>query len=117
MSNFFPAVYSEGVFKPLKTPDLPSASQTYFLIALPSDEVMEELHSPIVKPSLSPEQRIADLVAELRADLAKAPNLDFNFDEEHQKMFLENARGLAPFIPGMIPEEAPTVGSNGNENG
>ncbi|MCI0698731.1 hypothetical protein L0337_42870 [candidate division KSB1 bacterium] len=117
MSHFFPAVYSEGVFKPLRTPDLPSEPLTYFLVALPSDEVMEELQSRIAKPSLSPEQRIANLVAELRADLAKAPNLDFNFDEEHQKMFLENARGLAPFIPGMIPEETATAGSNGNENG
>jgi len=50
------------------------------------------------------EQRIANLIAELKADLSRAPNLDFEFDEEHQQMFLENAEGLAPFIPGMIHE-------------
>ncbi len=48
------------------------------------------------------EQRIADLIVELKADLSRAPNLNFEFDEEHQQMFLENAQGLAPFIPGMI---------------
>lgn len=48
------------------------------------------------------EQRIADLIVELKADLYCAPNLNFEFDEEYQQMFLENAKGLAPFIPGII---------------
>jgi len=51
------------------------------------------------------EQKIAALIAALKADLAKLPNLDFNFDEEHRQMFLEHAKGLAPFIPGMIPDD------------
>ena len=116
MSQFFPAIYSEGVFKPLREVNLPSEPRKYFLVALSSEEVAEELMPPTPQAPLPWEQQIADLIAELKADLSKAPNLDFQFDEEHKQMFLENARSLAPLIPGMIPEEKTIMGDNGNEN-
>jgi len=105
MSQFFSAIYSEGVFKPLKEVNFPSEPREYFLVALSSEEVAKEL-TPTISQSLPPwEQRILNLIAELKADLSKASNPDFQFDEEHKQMFLENARSLAPLIPGMIPEE------------
>lgn len=61
------------------------------------------------------EQKIAALIAALKADLAKMPNLDFNFDEEHRRMFLEHAEGLAPFIPGMIPDDEISVEENADK--
>jgi len=116
MSQFFPAIYSEGVFKPLREINLPLEPRKYFLVALSSEEVTEELTPSIPQSPLPWEQRIASLLAELKADLSKTSNLDFQFDEEHKQMFLENARSLAPLIPGMIPEEKIIMGNNGNEN-
>jgi len=118
MSQFFPALYSEGVFKPLRETNLPVGPKTYLLVALPSEEVANKL-TPLIDEARPPwEQRILHLIAELKDDFSKANNVDFQFqfDEEHKQIFLENARSLAPLIPGMIPEETTTLGNNGNEN-
>lgn len=105
MSQLLPAVYSEGVFKPLKAPHLPLETQTYFLIVLSSEEVKKELAPVIAASPMGPTAQLADLVAELKTDLTKASLDDFNFDEEHQRMFLENAESLAPLIPSMSREK------------
>jgi predicted DNA-binding antitoxin AbrB/MazE fold protein len=114
MTQLLPAIYAEGVFKPLKKIDLPPEPQTYLLFVVSGKDI-EELAPAISRPTISAEQRIADLISELKADLSNASNLDFQFDEEHQRMFEENARGLAPFIPSMIPEEITTSGNNDDE--
>jgi len=103
MTQMLTAVYTDGVFKPLNKVDLPVDPQTYLLFVVPRKEI-DKLASA-AKPEISIEQRIADLVAELRVDLAGVTPDDFKFDEEHKKMFLEHAGGLAPYIPAMIPEE------------
>jgi hypothetical protein len=104
MTQMLTAVYTDGVFKPLNKVDLPVDPQTYLLFVVPRKEV-DELAPAVAKPQISVEQRIADLVAELRTDLAGVTPDDFKFDDEHKKMFLEHAEGLAPYIPAMIPEE------------
>jgi len=104
MTQMLTAVYTDGVFKPLNKIDLPVDPQTYLLFVVPRKEV-DELTPAVARPQISVEQRIAALVAELRVDLAGVSPADFQFDEEHKKMFLENAEGLAPYIPAMIPEE------------
>jgi predicted DNA-binding antitoxin AbrB/MazE fold protein len=103
MTYLVPAIYTEGVFKPLKKIELSPESQTYLLFVVSAKD-LEELAPAMLRPSNSAEQRIADLVTELRMELTGGSAADFEFDEEHRRMFLENARGLAPFIPGMIPE-------------
>ena len=55
--------------------------------------------------------QLADLIAELRADLEAASFKDFEFDEEHRQMFLEDAEAFAPLIPDMIHAEQNTDGS------
>ncbi len=112
MTQFLPAVYTDGVFKPLKKVDLPPEPQNYLLFVLSVKEI-EKLAPAVSELSISAEQRIANLISELRADLAGVTAADFQFDEEHKKMFLENAEGLAPYIPGMIPEEETISGDNG----
>lgn len=115
MTQFLPAIYTDGVFKPLKKVNLPPEPQTFLLFVVSGKE-LEELAPAISRPASSVEQRIADLIAELRTDLAGVSAADFQFDEEHRRMFLEQAEGLAPFIPDMIPEEKTIIGDNGNEN-
>ncbi|MEK7728118.1 MAG: antitoxin AF2212-like protein [candidate division KSB1 bacterium] len=105
MSQLLPAVYSDGVFKPLKPLHLPLETQTYYLIVLSSEEVKKELTPVTAASPLGPTAQLADLVAELKTDLAKASLMDFNFDEEHQRMFLDNAESFAPLIPSMSREE------------
>jgi len=104
MTQMLTAVYTDGVFKPLNKVELPLDPQTYLLFVVPRKEV-DKLSPEITKPQISIEQRIADLVAEWRVELAGISPADFQFDDEHKKMFLDHANGLAPFIPGMIPEE------------
>lgn len=40
MLQFFPAIYSEGVFKPLRETNLPSEPRTHLWVALSSEEVI-----------------------------------------------------------------------------
>jgi len=47
------------------------------------------------------EQRLSDLIAELKSDRSKFSESDFKFDKEHRELFLENARSLSSFIPSM----------------
>ncbi len=105
MSQLLPAVYSEGVFKPLKPLHLPLETQTYFLIVFSGEEVKKELAPVMASSPIGPTTQLADLVAELKSDLAKAALVDFNFEEEDQRMFLENAESLAPLIPSMSRAE------------
>jgi hypothetical protein len=79
-----------------------------------SKKAMSNMENPLKLPA-SLEQHIAELIAELKAGLSRTSNLNFEFDEEHQKMFWENAEGLAPFIPGMIHEWEIISGENDYE--
>ncbi|HID87577.1 MAG TPA: hypothetical protein EYP55_09420 [Anaerolineae bacterium] len=51
------------------------------------------------------EQKVSDLVSSLRAKVSTLPNRDFVFDAEHQRLFLENAQALAPYIPTVTADE------------
>lgn len=50
------------------------------------------------------EERVRNLVSSLRTKISILPNRDFDFDAEHQRLFVETAQGLAPYIPAMTPE-------------
>lgn len=51
------------------------------------------------------EEKVRELVSSLRAKVSALPNRDFAFDAEHERLFMETARGLAPHIPTMISDE------------
>ena len=111
MSQSIPAVFENGVFKPLAKVDLPEKQQTYLLIVLSGEDLKAAL-PPETNGSNSPFDKIHNLVDELKSELSGLSPSDFQFDEAHQKLFLENARSLSPLIPAMIPEE-PTAEGEG----
>lgn len=51
---------------------------------------------------INSDQRLSDLVAELKSDLCEVSESDFKFDREHRELFVENAKLFAPHIPSMI---------------
>ena len=104
MSQPIPVIYSDGVFKPLKRIDLPPEPQTYLIVVITKDD-FQELSASIPGKVFNSEQKLADLIAELKSDLSQVSELDFKFDKEHRDLFLEDAKLFAPLIPSMIPEE------------
>jgi len=104
MSQPIPVIYSDGVFKPLKRVDLPPEQQTFFIFVITKDD-FREMSSSIASDISTSEQKLSELATELKSDLAKLSDLVFKFDEEHRRLFLENANALAPLIPSMISEE------------
>lgn len=107
MSEAIPAIFEEGVFKPLKKVDFPEKQQLYILVGRSKNEVEKGLFFESSAEN-SVAEKIYALVEELKADLGYLKDLDFRFDAEHQKMFLENADALAPFIPSMISDDLAT---------
>ena len=104
MSQPIPVIYSDGVFKPLKRVDLPPEPQTFFIFVITKDD-FRKMSSSIPGDISSSEQKLYDLVNELKLDLSEVSDLNFKFDKEHRLLFQENANVLAPLIPSMIPEE------------
>jgi predicted DNA-binding antitoxin AbrB/MazE fold protein len=100
MSQPIPAIYSDGVFKPLKQVDLPPELQTYLIVVITKDD-FQELLTTISDKAFKIEKKLADLVAELKSDLSEVSESDFKFDKEHRELFLENAKLFAPLIPSM----------------
>lgn len=97
MSKSIPAIYSNGVFKPLKKIDLPPEPQTYLIVII-SKEDIEKMPSSISSTGTFTERRLFALLAELKTELLALSAVDFQFDEEHRQLFLENAQTLAPLI-------------------
>jgi len=50
---------------------------------------------------INSDQRLSDLVAELKSVLSEVSESNFKFEKEHRDLFLENANLFAPFIPSM----------------
>ena len=46
------------------------------------------------------EEGVRSLVSSLRTKMSALPNRDFDFDAEHQRLFVETAQALAPLYPG-----------------
>jgi predicted DNA-binding antitoxin AbrB/MazE fold protein len=104
MCQPIPVIYSDGVFKPLKRVDLPPESQIYLIVVITKDD-LQEMSTAFPGKAYDSEQKLADLIAELKSDLSEVSESDFKFDKEHRELFLENAKLFAPLVPSMIPEE------------
>jgi len=104
MSRSTPAIYTDGVFRPLKKIDLPPEPQTYFLVIIAKEDI-EEMPSSISNPWNTMEKKMFDLLAELKKDLSELSSASFQFDEQHRQLFLENAQIISPLIPSIVTEE------------